>query len=72
MGRQPGPVNSPRPIDIDILFYGNQVISAPALTIPHPGWRKGHLCWCRSRKLTRVSFIPVTGKQSGKCCSIES
>jgi 7,8-dihydro-6-hydroxymethylpterin-pyrophosphokinase len=36
MGRQPGPLNSPRPIDIDILFYGNQVIAEPALIIPHP------------------------------------
>jgi len=36
MGRQSGPLNSPRPIDIDILFYGNQVIAEPALIIPHP------------------------------------
>ena len=36
MGREPGPVNSPRPIDIDILFYDNQVINIPGLIIPHP------------------------------------
>jgi 2-amino-4-hydroxy-6-hydroxymethyldihydropteridine diphosphokinase len=31
------PVDSPRPIDIDILFYGDQVISAPPqLIVPHP------------------------------------
>ena len=36
MGRKPGQVNSPRPIDIDILFYGNQVIAESALIIPHP------------------------------------
>ena len=28
--------NAPRPIDIDILFYGEQVINSPHLTIPHP------------------------------------
>jgi len=28
--------NSPRPIDIDILFYGDTIINAPALVIPHP------------------------------------
>lgn len=26
----------PRPIDIDLLFYGNQTISEPGLEIPHP------------------------------------
>jgi 2-amino-4-hydroxy-6-hydroxymethyldihydropteridine diphosphokinase len=27
----------PRLIDIDILFYGQQILSSPALTLPHPG-----------------------------------
>lgn len=36
LGRLPGRPNSPRPIDIDILFYGEQVIRTPELTIPHP------------------------------------
>lgn len=30
----------PREIDIDIIFYGNQVIDASALTIPHPRFRE--------------------------------
>lgn len=37
MGRvipsQPG---SPRPIDLDILLYGERIWNSPALTIPHP------------------------------------
>ena len=36
MGRQPGRPNSPRPIDIDILFYGDRVVDTPDLKIPHP------------------------------------
>jgi 2-amino-4-hydroxy-6-hydroxymethyldihydropteridine diphosphokinase len=36
MGRKPGPHNSPRPIDIDILFYGARIINTPELIIPHP------------------------------------
>jgi 7,8-dihydro-6-hydroxymethylpterin-pyrophosphokinase len=36
MGRAPGTTNAPRPIDIDILFCGEQIIKTPELTIPHP------------------------------------
>ncbi len=36
MGRVLGKPNSPRTIDIDILFYGGEVINTPDLTIPHP------------------------------------
>jgi len=36
MGRAPGTSNAPRPIDIDILFFGDQVVDTPDLVIPHP------------------------------------
>jgi 2-amino-4-hydroxy-6-hydroxymethyldihydropteridine diphosphokinase len=36
MGRKPSFVNGPRPIDIDILFYGDKVVNVPRLVIPHP------------------------------------
>jgi 2-amino-4-hydroxy-6-hydroxymethyldihydropteridine diphosphokinase len=31
-----GKSGAPRPIDIDILLYGDQVIDTPELVIPHP------------------------------------
>jgi 2-amino-4-hydroxy-6-hydroxymethyldihydropteridine diphosphokinase len=36
MGRVPSFTNSPRIIDIDILFYDSQIVRTPELTIPHP------------------------------------
>jgi 2-amino-4-hydroxy-6-hydroxymethyldihydropteridine diphosphokinase len=36
LGRTKGEKNSPRIIDIDILFYGDQVVNTKSLMIPHP------------------------------------
>lgn len=37
IGRRPGgETNGPRPIDIDILLYGEEIIEQPTLTVPHP------------------------------------
>ncbi len=36
LGRALSKSSAPRPIDIDILFYGDQVIETPELIIPHP------------------------------------
>jgi len=35
MGRASHKPNAPRPIDIDILFYGDQAVDTPDLVIPH-------------------------------------
>jgi GTP cyclohydrolase-4 len=36
LGRTPRTSNLPRPIDIDILFYGDRVMDTEKLVIPHP------------------------------------
>jgi 7,8-dihydro-6-hydroxymethylpterin-pyrophosphokinase len=36
LGRTPAKRYSPRTIDIDILFYGDQTLNTPELIIPHP------------------------------------
>lgn len=35
-GRRPGPRLAARPLDIDLLIYGDVLSSAPELTLPHP------------------------------------
>lgn len=41
MGRVPGgEVNSPRPIDIDILLYDSMIMETPSLIVPHPRMRE--------------------------------
>jgi 2-amino-4-hydroxy-6-hydroxymethyldihydropteridine diphosphokinase len=30
--------NAPRPVDVDIIFYGDQLIGSGGLTVPHPRW----------------------------------
>jgi 2-amino-4-hydroxy-6-hydroxymethyldihydropteridine diphosphokinase len=36
MGRERGARYGPRVIDLDILFYGTEIVSEPGLEIPHP------------------------------------
>ena len=35
-GRKKTALNGPRPIDLDILFYGDRKIASRMLTVPHP------------------------------------
>jgi len=36
VGRVPGRRYGPRVVDLDILFYGDQVLALPGLEVPHP------------------------------------
>jgi 2-amino-4-hydroxy-6-hydroxymethyldihydropteridine diphosphokinase len=36
LGRKPVERNGPRIIDLDILFFGNQIVSEGGLQVPHP------------------------------------
>src|SRR5262249_61615925 len=39
-GRERPHVNAPRTLDLDLILYGEQVIDAPGLTVPHPRFRE--------------------------------
>jgi 2-amino-4-hydroxy-6-hydroxymethyldihydropteridine diphosphokinase len=36
LGRTPGPRHGPRPIDIDVLLIGEEVLATERLRLPHP------------------------------------
>jgi len=37
-GRERPYKNAPRTLDLDVIFYGEAVLSTPELTLPHPRW----------------------------------
>jgi 2-amino-4-hydroxy-6-hydroxymethyldihydropteridine diphosphokinase len=40
LGKVPKPKNAPRPIDLDLLVYGDFILNEPYLQVPHPEWTK--------------------------------
>jgi 2-amino-4-hydroxy-6-hydroxymethyldihydropteridine diphosphokinase len=62
MGRMPGKPNSPRPIDIDILFYGDEVIDMPELVIPHPRLTQRAFVLVPLAEIAPTLVHPVHGK----------
>ena len=39
-GRTAGAGNAPRPLDLDLIFWGDAPVAEPNLTLPHPRWRE--------------------------------
>jgi len=62
VGRIPGSSNAPRPIDIDILFYGDQVVETPELVIPHPRLTKRAFVLVPLAEIAPNLVHPVNGK----------
>ena len=55
-----------RPIDIDILFYDDEVISSPELTIPHPGIAEREFVLTPLCEVQRERRHPVLGCTVGE------
>jgi 2-amino-4-hydroxy-6-hydroxymethyldihydropteridine diphosphokinase len=61
MGRT-GPTGAPRIIDIDLLFYADQVMETPELTIPHPRLHQRAFVLVPLVEIAPDLVHPVSGK----------
>jgi len=66
MGRPPAKRYSPRVIDIDILFYGQQTLDTAELTIPHPRIPERAFVLMPLAEIAPDLSHPISGKNASK------
>lgn len=61
LGRGPDKRGGPRPIDIDILLAGDQIIQSERLTIPHPRLHERNFVLRPLEEISPEAIHPVLG-----------
>jgi 2-amino-4-hydroxy-6-hydroxymethyldihydropteridine diphosphokinase len=60
-GRRPGARFGPRPLDVDLLLYGNRRVAAPELTLPHPRLRERRFMLAPLAEIAPAWPVPPDG-----------
>lgn len=66
MGRQRSTRFAPRTIDIDILYFNQEVLEEPDLTLPHPAIPERRFTLVPLHELDETLLHPVTGKTTAE------
>jgi 2-amino-4-hydroxy-6-hydroxymethyldihydropteridine diphosphokinase len=66
LGRKRTVRYGPRVIDLDILFYGNEVVSEPGLEIPHPKIAERHFVLVPLNEIRPELVHPVLGRRTSE------
>jgi 2-amino-4-hydroxy-6-hydroxymethyldihydropteridine diphosphokinase len=62
LGRiRPAPCGSARPLDIDVIFYGAEISTAPDLQIPHPRYAERYFVLAPLNEIAAAWRDPRTG-----------
>jgi 2-amino-4-hydroxy-6-hydroxymethyldihydropteridine diphosphokinase len=61
-GRARDVPKGPRTLDIDILFYGKEIVREPDLTVPHPRFSERRFVLAPMVEIAPAFVDPVTGK----------
>ena len=59
----------PRPLDIDLLLWGDQVVSRPGLEIPHPRASERAFVLEPLAEIGKSAFFPTSGETIGEACA---
>ena len=63
-GRERPFPNAPRSLDLDLLLYGDEIISTPRLTVPHPRMHERAFVLKPLAEIAPAAAIPGRGRAS--------
>jgi 2-amino-4-hydroxy-6-hydroxymethyldihydropteridine diphosphokinase len=61
-GRERRSPRAARPLDIDVIFYGDQIVNAPTIVVPHPRFRERRFVLEPLAAIASEWVDPVTGR----------